>query len=266
MNVIVCVKQVPDPEALTGSLGVDTAAKKVILPPGVTTVLSPFDANAVEAALRIKDEKGCKITVMSLGNHLIREVVKSPLAMGCDELVLLEDEAFENGDSFTTAYALSEAIRKIGDYQIVFCGRQSADWDAGQVGSGIAELLGIPSVSLARKVEVRDDRVVVERLIADGIETVEAPMPCLITVSNELGEPRYATLKRIIAAGKKQPVVWKPEDIGVAVSDIGERGRKTELLGLFKPVKETKCEILEGETAEEAAAALAIRLREARVL
>ena len=268
MNMIVCVKQVPDPEAPPASFKVDPATKNAVPPPGVAPVISPFDENAVEAALKIKDtdKSGHKITVLSLGNNLVRDVIKKPLAMGCDELVLLEDTAFEEGDSWSTAKALAEAIKKIGDFQVIFCGRQAADWDAGQVGPGIAEFLGIPSVTLAKKVEVGDGKVTVERLVADGVETVETPMPCLITVTNELGEPRYAALKGIMAAAKKQPTVWKPEDIGLSASDTGAQGRNTETKDLFQPVKEGKCEIIEGESPEEAAVALAVKLREAKVL
>lgn len=266
MNMIVCVKQVPDPEAPPASFKVDPAANKMIPPPGVAPVVSPFDEQAVEAALRIKDAQGGKITVLSLGNKLVRDVIKKPLSMGADELVLLEDEAYEEGDSWSTAYALSLAIKKIGEYDLIFCGRQAADWDAGQVGSGIAELLGIPSVTVAKKVEVMDGKVRVERVVADGYEVVEAPIPCLITVSNELGEPRYATLKGIMAAAKKQPIIWKPQDIGADLPQIGAQGRRTKLLKLFQPVKEAKCEIIEGESVGEAATNLALKLREAKLI
>ena len=136
MNMIVCCKQVIDPEAPPASFKVDAASNTVIPPPGVPPVISPFDENAVEAALKIKDAQGGKITAISLGANLTRDVVKKPLSMGADELVLLEDEAFVNGDSWSTAYALAMAIKKIGEYDIIFCGRQAADWDSGQVGSG----------------------------------------------------------------------------------------------------------------------------------
>jgi len=266
MNMIVCVKQVPDPEAPPASFKIDPATNKVVPPPSVPPVVSPFDEQAVEAALRIKDAKGGKITVLSLGNKLVRDVIKKPLSMGGDELILLEDEAYEGGDSQSTAYALAMAIKKIGQYDIVFCGRQAADWDAGQVGSGIAELLGIPSVTVAKKVEVMDGKVKVERVVADGYEVVEAPLPCLITISNELGEPRYATLKGIMAAAKKQPIIWKPQDIGLDPAKIGAQGRRTKLVKLFQPVREGKCEIITADSVAEAAVSLAVRLRQAKVL
>jgi len=264
--MIVCCKQVLDPEAPPASFKIDPSTNKVIPPPGVPPVVNPFDEQAVEAALRIKDLQGGKITVLSLGNNLLRDVVKKPLSMGADELILLEDEAFEGGDSWSIAFALATAIKKVGEYDIIFCGRQAADWDAGQVGSGIAEILGIPGVTLAKKVEATDGKARVERVISDGYQVIEVTLPALITVSNELGEARYATLKGIMAASKKQPVVWKPADIGLDSSQLGAAGRKTKLLKLFQPVKEGKCEIIGGDTPAEAGTKLAERLREAKII
>ncbi len=266
MNMIVCCKQVIDPEAPPASFKVDTAANKVVPPAGVPPVISPFDEQAIEAALRIKDAKGGKITAISMGINLLRDVVKKPLSMGVDELVLLEDQAYIEGDSRSTAYALAMAIKKIGQYDLIFCGRQAADWDAGQVGSGIAEILGLPNVTVAKKVDIVDGKARVERVTADGYEVVEVSLPALITVSNELGEARYPTIKGIMAAKRKEPIIWKPSDIGVDPSQLGAAGRRTKLVKLFQPVREGKCEIIEGETPEEAAANLALKLREAKVL
>ncbi len=266
MNIIVCCKMVIDPEAPPASFKVDTSANKVVPPQGVPPVISPFDEQAVEAALRVKDAQGGKITAITLGINLLRDVVKKPLSMGCDELVLLEDEAFTEGDSWSTAYALAMAIKKIGEYDIIFCGRQAADWDAGQVGSGIADILGLPCVTVAKKVDIIDGKAKVERVIADGYEVIEIPLPALITVSNELGEARYPTIKGIMSAKRKEPVTWKPADLGVDPSQVGAAGRRTKLLKLFQPVREGTCEIMEGETLEEAAVNLALKLREAKVL
>jgi electron transfer flavoprotein beta subunit len=131
---------------------------------------------------------------------------------------------------------------------------------------GIAEFLGIPSVTLVKKIESVDGKVRVERVVPDGFEVLESPTPCLITVTNELGEPRYAALKGIMKAAKIQPIIWKPQDIGVDPSQIGVSGRHLKLVKLFQPVKEGKCEIIEGDNAADAAAKLAVRLREAKVL
>ncbi len=266
MNIIVCCKQVIDPEAPPASFKVDTAANKVLPPQGVPPVISPFDEQAIEAALRVKDAQGGKVTAITLGINLLRDVVKKPLSMGADELVLLEDEAFIDGDSWSTAYALAMAIKKIGEYDLIFCGRQAADWDAGQVGSGIADILGLPSVTVAKKIDITDGKARVERVTADGYEVVETSLPALITVSNELGEARYPTIKGIMAAKRKDPVIWKPADIGVDPSQVGAAGRRTKILKLFQPVREGKCEIIEGETLEEAAVSLALKLREAKIL
>lgn len=266
MNIVVCVKQVPDPETPPSSFKIDTATNRVVPAPGVPPVISPFDEHAVEAALRIKDVSGAKVTVISMGKDLVMDVVKKPLSMGADELILLQDEAFEGGDSYTTAYALSTAIKKIGQFDLIFCGRQAADWDVGQVGMGIAELLGIPSVAPAKKVEVLDGRVKVERVVPDGYEVIEAPTPVLVTISNELGEPRYATMKGIMAAARKKPTIWTSKDIGADAAKIGKAGSKIKLLKLFIPVREVKCVMAEGESIEEAAADLALKLRAAKVI
>ena len=266
MHMIVCIKQVIDPDAPPASFKVDTATNKVVPPPGVSPVISPFDEQAVEAALRIKDAQGGKITVISLGINLLIDVLRKSLSMGADELILLEDEAFAEGDSWSTAYALAMAIKKIGEYDLIFCGRQAADWDAGQVGSSIADFLGLPSVTVAQKIDITDGKARVERVTDDGYEVIEVSLPALITVSSELGEPRYPTLKGIMAAKKKQPITWKPADIGVDPAQIGAAGRRARLLKLFQPVSEAKCQIIEGESPEEAAVNLALKLRENKIL
>lgn len=264
--MIVCCKQVIDPEAPPASFKIDAASNKVVPPPGLPPVISPFDEYAVEAALRIKDAHGGKVTAISLGTNLLRDVAKKPLSMGADELFLLDDPAFTDGDSWSTAYALAMAIKKIGQYDLIFCGRQAADWDAGQVGSGIAAILGLPIVTIAKKVDINGTKATVERVTNDGYDIIEVSLPCLITVSNELGEARLPTIDGIMASNRKLTVVWKPADLGLNPSQIGAVGRKTKMLKLFQPVHEGKCEVAEGKTPEEAAVNLALKLREAKLL
>ena len=266
MNIIVCVKQVIDPEAPPASFKIEAASGKVVPPPGVSPVVDPYGEYAVEAALKIKDATGGKITVLSLGVNLLRNVIKKPISMGADELVLLEDDAFIEGDSWSTAHALAMAIKKIGEFDLVLCGREASDTNAGQVGSGIAEILGVPSVTLAKKIDSINGKAKVERVTADGYEVLEISLPALITVSNEIGEPRYPGIKGIMAAKKKEPIVWKPADIGVEPSQIGAAGRRSQSLKLFQPVREGECEVIPGETPEEAGANLASKLREAKIL
>jgi len=259
MNMIVCVKQVFDPETPAASFKIDPDAKRAVLPKDRPMVISPFDANAVEAALKVKEAHGGKVTVLSLGGASAKEVIKHSLAMGGDEGVQLTDEAYDDADSFATASVLAEAIKKIGEYDIIFCGRQEADWDAGQVGSGIAEILGIPSITAIKGIDIKDGKAVVERVIPDGYEVLEASLPLLVTVSNEIGEPRYATLKGIMAAAKKQVTNWSSADVPAVAA-------RNKMLKLFVPVHEAKCEFIEAETPEEAGAALAAKLREVKLV
>jgi electron transfer flavoprotein beta subunit len=261
ITIIVCLKQVLDPEAPASAYKVDNEAKRIIQQ-GVPPVISTFDENALEAALRVKDAHKAKITVLSLGRNLSKAVLRKSLAAGADELVLLEDDIFDDLDSCATASILATAIRKIGKYDIILTGMQAADWNAGIVGSGIAEILAVPSVTTARKVELFDGRVRVERVLSDGYELIEAPLPVLITVSNDLGELRSVALPAIMAAQKKPLKTWSAEDLGVEPSQL----RRTKLLRLFIPQKESRCEMVPGETGEELGANLALKLRDEQVI
>lgn len=262
LNIVVTVKQVLDPEAPLSIFKIDPEAKRVIPAAGVPPVLNPYDENALEAALRIKDLHQSRITAISMGAKLAKAVLRKCLAAGADELVILEDEVFENLDSNATAYILATAIGKIGKYDLILTGRQAADTDAGQVGSGIAEILGVPAVTIARKVEVDDGRVRVERVVSDGYEVVEAPLPALVTVSHELGQLRSVALRELMAVQKKQVIIWRCQDLGIGSSLM----RRAKMLKLYIPHKEVRCQIVEGETDEEAAVNLALRLREAKIL
>jgi len=265
-KMIVCIKQIMDPEAPADAFHIDSAAKTLVPDPKTAQVISPFDEHALEAALRIKEAQGGEITVLSLGTDLRREVLKKSLAMGADKLVLLEDESFAGGDGSSTATALAAAIKKIGTFDLILCGRQAADWDSGQVGSGIAELLALPSVTLARKIEFEDGKGLIERVTADGFEVIETALPCLVTVTNELGEVRYPKLMGMMKAKKIAPTVWTLADIGLDASQVGAAGRRSRLVGLFERVQEGMCEFVEAETEEEAGVRLALKLREAKIL
>lgn len=267
MRVVVCVKQVPNPEVAASQFRVDEHAKAVVPMPGVALVMSPFDEQAVEAALRIRDRSGeVKITAISMGPESARAVVKHALAMGADEGVLLADPAFEGADSYATALALSRAISKIGGVDLVLAGRQAADWDAGVVGTGIAELLGWPVVTFARSVAVEGDALRVERVLDDGTEIVEAGLPAVVTVSNELGAPRAPTLRETMRAGRKPVAVWSVADLGLEAGRVGARGARRVLERLFIPEKRGRCEFVEGGSPRERAANLVRRLREAKLV
>ena len=264
MHIVVCVKQVPDWDIPPSSFKVDEAAKKVVPPQGVAPVTSQFDAIAAEAAMRIKDTASdTKVTIMSLGAPSAREVIKGALAMGADEGVLLVDDAFNNLDSHGVATVLTAAIKKLGDVDLVLTGRQAVDWDIGVTGTLIAEMLDAPVITFAKSVAVADAKVRVERVLPDAVETIEAPLPAVVTVSNELGEPRYPKLPQIMAAGKKQVTTWAAADLGI---DAGSLAPRLTLEALYVPVVDTKVELMPGDTPEEQAMALARRLKEAKLI
>ena len=265
MKMIVCVKQIPDPETPASAFRVDEQAKKVVPAQGIAPVISPFDAQAVEAALRIRDGQGQgHITVLSMGPASARDVIKHSLAMGADEGVLVDDPALQNVfDPYVNVTVLAAAIRKIGDFDLIFTGRQAADWDWGVTGPGLAEALGIESVTIAKGVTAQDSRLTVERVLTDGFETIEVPTPCVVTVSNELGDPRYPQLRQIMMAARKQVTTYTLADLGLTPEQIRPR---ITLERLYLPVKESKVEIIEGDSPQEKAANLARKLREAKLI
>jgi electron transfer flavoprotein beta subunit len=267
MDIIVCIKQVPDPEGPQHCFVIDPGALRVE-PRGIPPVLSLFDENALEAALRIKEARRgrkVKITLLSMGRRISNAVLQKALAVGADELVKVEDEAFESGavDSHAAASVLAAAIERLGRHDLILAGRQAADWNAGQVGIGIAHLLGIPSVAVVRKVDVMGEYAVSERLTAGGYEIVRTPLPALIVASNEVGAMRYPTMIQRLEAKKKPVVSW-------GISDLGLRDKpKSRLIlkGLFPPeTRKGRCEFVDGETPAEAGRALARRLRNDGVL
>jgi electron transfer flavoprotein beta subunit len=263
MNIIVCVKQVMDPETPASAFAIDSDARRVVPAPGIPPVVNGFDENAVEAALKIKEAGESKITVISMGNGFVMDVMKKPLSMGADELILVQDELVQDLDTYATATVLAEAIKKVGEYDLILCGRQASDWDNAHVPLGVAEILGLPSVTLAQKIEVTDSGIVVERALTDGYEVVEAPMPALVTVSNELGEPRYPTLRGIMTASRKTPTVWTASDLGLSAEALAP---KLQLSELFIPVSDGQVEIVEGEDEADAGRKLALRLREEKLI
>jgi electron transfer flavoprotein beta subunit len=267
MNIVCCVKQVFDPETPARAFRVDEAAKQVVPAAGNPPVISQFDQIAVEAALRVKDSTGDgTITILSLGPDSARDVIKTGLAMGGDEGVHLNDPALFDGDGYSTAVALAAAIRKIGDVDLVICGRQATDWDFGVTGLAIAELLGAASISITKSISVVDGKVQAERVLGDAFETVEVPTPAVVTVSNELGEPRYPKLPQIMQAARKQVTVWTAADLGLSPEQVGKAGARLELEALYVPQVDSKCEFIEGETPQEMAVNLAHALREAKLI
>jgi len=214
----------------------------------------------------VRARSGPNITVMSLGPERARTVLKHGLAMGADEGVLLADTAFAGSDGYTTALTLAAAIRKIGNVDLVLTGRQAADWDGGVVGAGIGELLGVPVISFAKEVHIEDGVARVERVLDDGTETVEALLPAVVTVSNELGAPRVPSLRETMRAARKPVAAWSASDLGLAADTVGAAGARRVPERMFIPVKQNHCEFITGTSPEEQAAGLALRLREAKLI
>ena len=265
MRIAVCIKQIPNPDALAAVLRIDEEARVALLPPGHPQVVSPFDEQALEAALRVRDRQGSdvRITAITLGPESARAALKQALALGADDAVHLLDAAFDGADGYVVAHALARAIAKLGDVDLILAGRQAADWDAGIVGLGIAEILDLPSVSFARDVQCKDGALVVERVLQDGLETVTAPLPAVVTVSNELGEVRKPNLRETMRAARKPVAVWSAADLALQAQAL--RPRRT-LERLFIPVKSAHCEMIDAASDAERGAQLARRLVEARVV
>lgn len=267
VKTVVCVKEIPDPDIAASVFAVDEAARRVVPLPGLPPVASPFDEQAIELALRLRERSGTgTVTLLTLGAESARAIVKRGLALGADDAVLLVDPAFDDGDAYTTARALAAAISRMGAVDLVLAGRQAADTDGGIVGCGIAELLGLPAITLAADVNVDGDRLVVERALPDGGETVDAPLPAVVTVSHEVGAIRYPSLRETMKAARKPVALWTVADLGLDPADVGVRGARRVLERLHVPVSEVICEFVAGADAHETAANLADRLERAGLL
>jgi electron transfer flavoprotein beta subunit len=264
LQIIVAAKQVIDPEIPKSAFNIDPANKHVVVPPRFPPVVNGFDEHAVEAALRIKDAQDAKVSVLAVGKSFSIDIMRKLLAMGADDLILVQDPLIADSiDSGVTAKLLSAAINKLGAFDLIVCGRQASDWDNAQVPLLLTEELGIPCVTIARKIDVQDGTLRVERVVPEGHEVVEAPLPALVTVSNELGLPRYPTMRAILMANRKRPAVWKLADLGIEPSSLQPR---LQLVDLFVPVNEPQCEFIDGTDEREIAHKLFQKLREAGLM
>lgn len=232
MKILVFVKQVPDTEDVkldpkTGNLMRD----------GVQSVINPLDANGVETALQLKAKCGGSVVAVSMGPPQADDVLKRSLAMGCDESVLISDRAFGGADTLATGYPLAKAAEKIGDYDLLICGRHAVDAETAQTGPIIAAYLGIPQVTLVDKVEVEDGYAICRRMLPDRYETVKVKLPALITVCSEINTPRYPKPIDIMRALKKPRSVWNINDLGADPDKCGVKGSPSMNKRVFAPPK-----------------------------
>ena len=264
LHVIVTAKQVIDPDMPLSAMRIADDARQVVTPATLPPVVNGFDEVAVEAALRLKDRHGARVTVLSVGGQFNLDIIKKPLAMGADALVLCQDAAFADlSDSFVAAQVLAAAVRKIGAFDLLLCGRQASDWDNAQVPLLLAEMLQVPCIPLAQKVDTEQNCVLVEQLVPDGCDVMEADLPALVTVSNELGAPRYPNMRNLMAAKRKRPVVWTCVDLGLDAASLSAR---VEVLELLAPQRDRQCEFIAAEDGAEAGKKLAATLHDAGLI
>ncbi|MCD6520424.1 MAG: electron transfer flavoprotein subunit beta/FixA family protein [Anaerolineae bacterium] len=266
MHAIVCIKSVPD----TTEVRFDPETNTLIRDE-VESIINPFDTYAIEEALRLKEAHGGKVTVLSMGPPKAEKELKEAIAMGCDEAVLLSAREFAGADTWATSYTLAQAIQKVGDYDIILCGKQAMDGDTGQVGPGIANQLGLPQLTYVFKIREIDftERVIeVERLLEEGREVVRSRLPAVLTVVKDINQPRYPTFRGIRRARRMQIPVWAPADLeGADPRYFGLSGSPTKVVKIFTPPKrEGKVEMIEGETPEEIADILSDKLIESKVI
>lgn len=234
MNIVVCVKQVPD----TNEVKLDPV-KGTLIREGVPSIMNPDDKAGLEAALQIKDATGAHITVVSMGPPQADDVLREALAMGADEAILVTDRAFGGADTWATSTTIAAAIAKL-DYDLIITGRQAIDGDTAQVGPQIAEHLNLPNVSYAEDIQVDGDSVVIKRQYEDRYHSVKVKMPCLITALGEMNTPRYMTPGGIFDAYREKEVqIWTQETVQADVDNIGLKGSPTRVFKSFpKSLKE----------------------------
>ncbi len=262
MRIIVCIKQIIDPEVPFHLFRIDPVAKRQVQGTH-PLVISTYDEVAVEVALQLKEKVGGRVTVLTLGRKEATQALHQALAMGADDAVLLSDGHFEDLNSFGKARVLAAAIRKIGAFDLVLCGRQAGDIELGLVGPFLAGELGIPCVSLVANFETVDDTLRIRRPIEAGYEILEAPRPFLATITNDTSNvPRYASVRGLRAAMRTPIPCWSAADLGIRPADLGIGSARIEIDELYIPQREMRCEIIGGESGAEKARNLAARLKE----
>lgn len=276
MNVAVLIKQVPETTDVKINRETNTLMRE-----GVASIINPFDMYAIEEALRIREQHGGKVTVITMGPPQAEEALRQALALGADEAVLLSDRAFAGADTLATSYTLAKAIEKLGGFDLVICGKQAADGDTAQVGPEVAENLDLPHVTYVRKIEELSlgspdsdgsgsrgapGFIRVQRMTEEGYEVIESPLPALITVVKEINEPRMPSIKGMLRAKKAAITSWTAADLGVDASRVGLAGSPTRVIRVFTPEQRRRGEIIEGATVQEKVRTLVAKLKETHLV
>ncbi len=262
MNIVVCIKQVPD----TTEIKIDPV-KNTLIRQGVPSIMNPFDKNALETALQLKDAYGGKVVVISMGPAQAKAVIREAISMGADEGYLVTDRAFGGSDTYATSYILSQAIEKLGPFDVILGGKQAIDGDTGQTAPSIAEHLGAARLTYVLDLKVEGDRVIARRQIEEGIEVIETKFPVLCTAMKESNKPRYATVSRKLYSMRCEvPELTFQDFPDIDTSKIGLKGSPTKVKATFTPKRTATGVKIEGHSPAQVASSLIEHLTEAKVL
>ena len=246
MNIIVCIKQVPN----TTEIKIDPVTNTLIRE-GVESILNPFDAYAVEEAVRLKEQFGGTITAISMGPPQVESTLREAVSLGVDEIILLSDRKFAGADTWATSYTLAAAITKLGKFDLIITGQQAIDGDTAQVGPGIAAHLKLPQTCFVRKVDkVEGNKMIVQRLMEDGSDQVEMTLPALISVVKEINTPRLPSLRGKMKSKSVELKVWNCDDLGLDEKLVGLNGSPTQVMHIFTPKHDKRTEKFEGDPDE----------------
>jgi electron transfer flavoprotein beta subunit len=246
MHIIVCIKQVPETTEVRINPQTNTLIRE-----GVTSIINPFDMYALEEAVRLKERLGGESTVITMGPPQAESALREAISMGIDEGILISDRDFAGSDTWATSYTLSCAIKKIGDFDLIICGKQASDGDTAQVGPGIAAHLDLPQVAYVKKIEKIEDKLArVERMTEEGYDIIETPLPALFTVVKEINEPRLPSLKGMMRSKQAKIIHWTHKDLDLDSQKIGLSGSPTQVIKIFTPPPRTGGVMLQGEAQE----------------
>ena len=246
MNIIVCIKQVPETTEVKINPQTNTLVRE-----GVKAVINPFDMYAIEEAVRLKERFGGKISVVTMGPPQAEQALREAISMGADEGYLVCDRAFAGSDTWATSYTLAGAIKKLGVFDLIICGKQASDGDTAQVGPGISTHLNIPQVTYVKKVEeVTDQSMRLERMLEEGYEVIQTPLPALLTVVKEINEPRIPSLKGLMRAKAAKITLLTQKELNLDPQQIGLCGSPTQVVKIFTPAPRVGGQILQGEIGD----------------
>ncbi len=262
MNIIVCIKQVPD----TQNIKIDSQTNTLIRE-GVQSIINPFDMHAIEEGLRLKEKNGGQVTVISMGPLQVEEALREALSMGVDEAYLVSDRALAGSDTLVTSLVLARVIQHTGNYDIIICGKQSIDGDTAQVGPGIAAHLGLPQVMFVKKITITSRAqehkgtraqghqstsmlARVERMTEEGYEILDTPLPLVISVVKEINKPRLPSLKGKLRAKSATIKKWTLKDLNLKEDEVGLKGSPTQVIKMFTPPLRKGGQILTGALSE----------------